>query len=637
MAKLQAKKLKSTAPRWDLLWETTHAQVPAWALLLPVIVFAGVMSFRYTGCLDTGFHVKTGEWIQLHHSIPRYDPFSHSAYGQPWISHEWLFGVIAYFVDRAAGVAGLIGMKALFVVVLFVLTAWVAHLRGARPAWTAVALAGCYAIARLRFQERPEIISVPIAVGFLLIYEKSRRNRKWMFALPFLQLLWINLHGGTALLGWALAGAFAVDSYFELRTSGARPGWRAIRIEIAAFSGVIVASLVNPNFAAALTYGLLRTRSPLEIEEFRSLATTMQIRFTLAAGIFLAWAALLAILLLARRRNARVYDLILFPALLLVSVVFFRFSSLFAFLLAPALASQLSAPGVLGRIRWWLPEMLSAALLAGVAVIEFGTYTYHFGAGFFQGTLPVRAAEFVKLQGIQGKMFNSYGQGGYLIWSLWPDRQVYIDGREDVYVPTGIVAEYLDAFSSKANWNALVSKRQIDYAIVNYPEDVPASPEMSLDKLAFDRSRWALVFFDDAAAVYVRRNGGNDEVIRRNEIKAIEPLQLSSYLDDILADPARLSLFLTEVNAAFGKNQDLFRLHFLMGIFAVKRQSLDDGVREFQRTVEINPEYVPAYINLGGILLHQGRAAEARGAYRNALYLDPNNVMAKKQLMSLND
>ena len=146
--------------------------------------------------------------------------------GQPWIAHEWLFGLFSFLMYQAAGLAGLIGAKALLVAGLLALTAWAAHVRGAAAGMTVMVLAACYAISRHRFAERPELLSLPIAVAFLLIYDQSRKRPRLILLLPALQLLWVNLHGGTALLGWGLAGAFLLDRAWQLR----RPGtaWQQI-------------------------------------------------------------------------------------------------------------------------------------------------------------------------------------------------------------------------------------------------------------------------------------------------------------------------------------------------------------------------------------------------------------------------
>ena len=43
---------------------------------------------------DTGWHIRTGEWILNHHQVPLTDIFSFSNPGAPWFAWEWLWDVI---------------------------------------------------------------------------------------------------------------------------------------------------------------------------------------------------------------------------------------------------------------------------------------------------------------------------------------------------------------------------------------------------------------------------------------------------------------------------------------------------------------------------------------------------------------
>ena len=42
---------------------------------------------------------------------------------------------------------------------------------------------------------------------------------------------------------------------------------------------------------------------------------------------------------------------------------------------------------------------------------------------------PDGAARFLLANHIGGPMFNTYEYGGYLMWRLWPQERVFIDGR----------------------------------------------------------------------------------------------------------------------------------------------------------------------------------------------------------------
>jgi hypothetical protein len=613
------------------------AAVPFWILITPLLVFAAVVSYFQICSPDLWWHIKTGEWIWQQHSFPQGDPFSYTAAGQPWIAHEWLFGLVSFLAWRAVGLAGLIGIKAFLVAALLALTAWTARARGATAGMTVMALSAAFTISRQRFDERPELISLCLAVGFLLIHAKSRERPRMLLLLPALQLVWANLHGGTALLGWGLAGVFFLDQAWQLRKHGI-PWHRLLshqelRSHLGALAGVVAISFANPYTFKTLTYGMMRAESPLNIEEFQSLAARMRVGPDIAITLLIAYAILLAALFVLRPRQVRLFEWLLVPALLILSLSFFRFRSLFAVLLAPSLAWQLSQGKLLGRLRWWLPALASAILLLWIGTADSKSYAYRFGAGIHTGILPVDAAEFVKSSGMSGRMFNEYDFGGYLIWRLEPELKVFIDGREDVYVQPGIARDYSGRFRSCAAWQELVAKYGIDFALIKYPQSPPPAPELSLEKLAFPRSEWALVYFDDLAVIYVRRNGKNDEVIRQKEIKTVQPLQLSSYLDEVVQDPEKQRQFMEEMNANLRDHPASFRAHFLLGISAIKRgpRYLNLAIQEFQQASAVNPEYIPAYLNLGSIYMQLGRFSEARQAYRKVLALEDNEI-ARQQL-----
>jgi hypothetical protein len=597
-----------------------------------LVAFVLVISFCNIRSLDLWWHLKTGEWIWQQHRIAHVDPFSHTAGDQPWVSHEWLFGLLSYLAYVTGGITGLVSAKAVLIAALFVLVALTARTRGASPGMIFLVLAACYAISRFRFTERPELFSTSFAASFILAHEISRRSGWLLMALPAVQLLWVNIHGGTALLGWALAGTILLDRAWELHQQGVPankiPGHPGLRRHLISAAGVLALSFANPHGVKALFYGLLRTESPLDNKEFQSLAEIARSGVDLSVVLFVLFAALLIAFGFTRPQGFKFYEWVLFPVLLLLTVVFFRFRPLFVFLLAPSLAFQASRVQWLARWRWWIPALAGVLLLARVTVLEREAYFYRFGAAVHRGVFPVEATNFVKQAGLSGKMFNTYGIGGYLIWGLWPDWKVFIDGREDVYLRAGVLEDYLTGFADRQRWQALVTKYGIDFALVRYPESAAPAPDRSMETVGFGRQEWALIYFDDVVVIYVRRNGKNDGVIQRYEIHTVQPLQLSSYLDPIVKDPEKLRAFLDEMNANLREHSASFRSHFTLGMLAVKRGPafLGEALQEFHKVVELNPDFAPAYVNLGSIYLHLGRRGEAEAALKKALALEENPV-----------
>src|SRR5258705_3808201 len=62
---------------------------------------------------DFWWHLRTGQYIFQTLSIPHTDIYSFTAFGKPWIAHEWLSEAAMYAVYSLSGWLGLIALSAL--------------------------------------------------------------------------------------------------------------------------------------------------------------------------------------------------------------------------------------------------------------------------------------------------------------------------------------------------------------------------------------------------------------------------------------------------------------------------------------------------------------------------------------------
>src|SRR5437867_6227096 len=53
--------------------------------------------------MDTGWHIRTGDYILEHHEVPRKDLFTFSKPDEPWFAWEWLTDVAFAGLHRAWG------------------------------------------------------------------------------------------------------------------------------------------------------------------------------------------------------------------------------------------------------------------------------------------------------------------------------------------------------------------------------------------------------------------------------------------------------------------------------------------------------------------------------------------------------
>src|SRR6185436_15753692 len=118
---------------------------------------------------------------------------------------------------------------------------------------------------------------------------------------------------------------------------------------------------------------------------------------------------------------------------------------------------------------------------------------------------PGAACDFLAKHELRGRIFNPYYFGGYLLWRFWPDRDrlpfmdIHQSGtRRDRDL-------YAYCFADPDAWHQLIAERQFDLALLDGHQEWVANDHL-MDQLDSDPA-WALVFRDDAAALYVRRIG----------------------------------------------------------------------------------------------------------------------------------
>lgn len=80
---------------------------------LPVVLAGLLVCLTFSVCCmrfndpDLWWHLKAGQEIWNSHAIPRADHWSFTAYGHPWIAHEWLSQLCMYTVWHLFGYSGL--------------------------------------------------------------------------------------------------------------------------------------------------------------------------------------------------------------------------------------------------------------------------------------------------------------------------------------------------------------------------------------------------------------------------------------------------------------------------------------------------------------------------------------------------
>jgi len=106
---------------------------------------------------------------------------------------------------------------------------------------------------------------------------------------------------------------------------------------------------------------------------------------------------------------------------------------------------------------------------------------------------PVGAADYIGGLNEPVRMINNFPWGGYLIYRLYPQHPVFIDGRADMY-REGILDDFIVAQDTKPGWREVLDKYGVDLAV--FP---PGSP---LDYALSYEDGWQVAYKDDVSVIY---------------------------------------------------------------------------------------------------------------------------------------
>jgi hypothetical protein len=481
---------------------------PAWLrpaiLVLAGLLLAGLFSTEIDDS-DFWWHLKTGEYILQHHALPVPDPFSYTtqvpseAYAGEGIvrrfnlTHEWLAQVLWYGVYRAGGFAGLVLLKALLLAGACGVTGLLAARRSGSFYGGLAAAAAAASVAPWFAADRPALLTFLLAVVFLLILEERRRF--WL--LPPLALVWANCHGGF-FIGLVVLGAHVAEALYLRWRKRPAPDDRRL-YAVAALAAA--ATFFNPNHWRIFEVLLRYRESPIthSLVEWRPPGLWSQ---PYAFDILLYASA--AVLFVARRK-VRIADWLLYAAFAAAALAAFRNVMLFA-LFAPILIAAYFPV----RRSW--PQFTGYAALALLAA--------SLGAGIARGrvfqlrvagwSLPSGAANFIESRNIAGPIFNTYEQGGYLIWRLWPRRRVFIDGRalnEAVYQDYRRILYNIgdDGGEMRGPRMEALARYHIGAIVINgFFHTTGRIYPLAVALMNSPEGEWKLVYHDPAAMVFLR-------------------------------------------------------------------------------------------------------------------------------------
>jgi hypothetical protein len=448
---------------------------------------------------DFWWHLRTGQLIFETGAVPGQDVFSYTAFGQPWVAHEWLAELLIYWLYAAGGYATLVaGFSLIVTAAYFALYRLLLRLEVGRT--LALALVVWTVVIRwAQWAPRPQLITfLFFAVTLYLLFTFKQYGRARLWLLPPMMVVWVNVHAGYV-SGLLLIALFVAGEILNRATH--RPA-APLRPLILAGVASIIAALANPNTYTALLYPF--TYAGTSNASMRYIAEWQSVNFH--SYIFLPFAfALVLLMVVGTRGRLDFTHTLLVVAFTVMALQSQRHIILFALATAPVLGLRLKERGVRLAVEVESGGRLFAAVNLGLLVIVPVFIAYVIATSpYSQARLtpstslyPAGGVAYLREQGLAGNLFNTYGWGGYLIYELYPDYPVFIDGRADVY-GDALMKEYDEVAKITPRWRDVLQKYRV--ATVLIEKDSPIAV------LLASQNDWRKVYEGEVEQIFVRQD-----------------------------------------------------------------------------------------------------------------------------------
>ena len=626
---------------------------------------------------DIGRHLKAGEVIWQTKAIPNTNLFSFTEPDARFINHHWLSEVVLYKIFNLFGFPGLILIKVLLIFLSFFLLFLISR-KHSRFWPLAISFALSMLIFIARTEVRPEIFSF-VMLGFFLfsIFKaKYENNYRYLWFLPVLELLWVNLHI-YFFIGPLLIAVFFLDRLankdfaprLKAEVGKIAEGHRLLsagftRIKILSLITLLVgvATFINPSGikGALLPFNILNEYGYRIAENQTIFFLNKYFGFNISIFTFELSVVILTVALLfnVKKLKLRFFETAVAAFFIYAGFRMLRNLPLYALASLPIMAAALSDgwDSFTPRLKAEVGKIAKPLFAAGIILVIFMVVSNKFyeltkSPKEFNLSAPnglERAVNFVKGHKIEGPLFNNFDIGGYLIWQFYPEERVFVDNRPEGYSVKFFEEIYKPMQENPEKWKELSEKYGINYIFFGHQDNTPWAQEF-LSNIKKDKD-WPVVYVNEKAIIFLKDGKENSKVISSFLInEKNSKTRLEEIISDSNADELDLNLTMSRISYTLSWPET--SLYFADKALKIDSNSkdgylykglayatrLDDQNQELaadniKKAIELGLQDSQYYTILGVIYMNLSRLDNARFAFKEALRIDKNNKQAKEFL-----
>jgi hypothetical protein len=471
---------------------------------------------------DLGRHFLTGKIILETHIVPKTNLFSYTNPNFLFINHHWLSEVILYSVYNLVGYNGLLIFSTLIIFSAFALLFFSAYKKVALVT-LCISSFLFFGVLFERTDIRPEIFSALFLSLFIVILYKNRaQSTKLIYLLPFIELLWVNMHIYFP-IGIAVLGLFFIEEILTHRKN--LNNKHTILLFFILFFSTLF-TLINPNGLSGALYPFhVFDNYGYAIEENQNIFFLLQLFQKSTIYYFLISAFVLSSVLLLRIKKTSVIDWLLTLFFVTLGVLQERNFLLFVFALFIPFA--LHTDEILKRLNSKKQLVITYICLA-LLIWQGINFTSLKGFGFGVEERAKNAVDFLKENNIKGPFFNNFDIGSYLEFRLYPNEQTFIDGRPEAY-PTSFITTYTVMQKDPKIFEQTDKQYQFNAIFFAHTDQTPWAA--SFVSSIVNNPSWSLVYLDDTSLILLKKNSQNESLIKKYEMER-KALRISSIKND---------------------------------------------------------------------------------------------------------
>lgn len=469
---------------------------------------------------DLGRHLLTGKIILQTRHIPKENLFSYTYPHFPFINHHWLSEVIFYLMFHLGGANSLLIFTVVIVLLSFTIVFFYAL---KRTNFLTVASTSLLMIPMFfeRTDIRPEIFSfLFLSLFMVILYGYKQNQTKWIVILPFIELLWVNMHI-YFLIGICVVGIFLIDAFVGKRKEIVLWVQRKSRFPknlvflIIVFGGCVLATVINPNgLQGALFPFTVFQNYGYSIEENQNIFFLQQYyHFSRASIIYFEISViLLFITLFVSINKTYVYEwlLAIFFTVLAASAV--RNFPLFVFGAFIPFSYRLEV--FTNKLLFTQTVKKTLSVLVFLIILwQIGSSVQKNTVGFGVTSGAANAMDFFIVNHVQGPIFNNFDIGSYIEYRLYPKEKVFVDGRPEVYPKEFFQQLYIPMQQDSRVFQTVDNQYRLNTIIFSYTDQTPWGMKF-LTWITRDE-KWKIIYLDDYIIILVKNTDNNQPFIKQ--------------------------------------------------------------------------------------------------------------------------